>query len=72
VAIWYIFTRFGMLYQEKSGNTADTTYVGDRSHLAPERFQIFLRYNTPKREKYTKLPKTYIPNGLKIYKMTIK
>jgi hypothetical protein len=28
VVIWYIFSRFGMLYQEKSGNPGSNVCIG--------------------------------------------
>jgi K+-transporting ATPase A subunit len=34
--IWYIFPRFGMLYQEKSGNPALQSVSREESHRAEE------------------------------------
>jgi hypothetical protein len=68
VIIWYIFPRFGMLYQEKSGNSAlNYQSVVHRAHLSPRIFSsavknpFFKVINIFRREKNTYSSHFYFP-----------
>jgi hypothetical protein len=53
MAIWYIFLRFGMLYQEKSGNPAQVTKRACVKYFILRVIKTSLRTKKSKRVRLT-------------------
>jgi hypothetical protein len=56
VVIWYIFPRFGILWQEKSGNPALYLRTGSRKSTSPSRRGSTRRSSRPGRQLIRSLP----------------
>jgi hypothetical protein len=60
VAIWYIFPRFGMLYQETSGNPADDPSLREPEFFRPCRFlSHFQKFSFRKKTREVKVPNRF-------------